>query len=155
MLVREAVISDIAQIQIVRHSVKENMLSNPGLVTDQHCNDYLTKKGKGWVCEIDQTVVGFSIVDFEGNNIWALFVIPEKEGMGIGRQLHDTMLDWYFNQTNKKVWLSTSPKTRAEAFYRKSGWKDVGWHGKAEIKFEMTIEDWKGRLIANDGSVPA
>ena len=52
------------------------------------------------------------------------------------------MLDWYFEQTQTKVWLGTSPKTRAETFYRKSGWTEVGIHGKGEIKFEMTYEDW-------------
>ena len=35
------------------------------------------------------------------------------------------------------------PNTRAEIFYRKSGWTEVGIHGKGEIKFEMTYEDWK------------
>ncbi|MDQ7961069.1 hypothetical protein [Flavobacterium lindanitolerans] len=45
--------------------------------------------------------------------------------------------------TNQTVWLSTSPDTRAEAFYRKCGWKETGLFGKGEIKFEMTAEKWK------------
>jgi hypothetical protein len=52
------------------------------------------------------------------------------------------MLDWYFNQTTKNVWLGTSPKTRAETFYRKAGWIEIGTHGKNEIKFEMTYNNW-------------
>lgn len=44
---------DIPQIQIVRNSVKENMLSNPDLVTDDDCKEFLTERGKSWVCEID------------------------------------------------------------------------------------------------------
>ena len=35
MIIREAKIADIKQIQIVRNSVTENMLSNPNLVTDE------------------------------------------------------------------------------------------------------------------------
>ena len=34
---REATADDIAQIQIVRNSVKENILLNPDLVTDELC----------------------------------------------------------------------------------------------------------------------
>lgn len=142
MTIREAVLTDIKQIQVVRNSVTENTLSDPNLVTDRDCAEFLTQRGKGWVCEIDNKIVGFSIADLKDNNIWALFVQPEFANRGIGRQLHDTMLDWYFTQTKTNVWLGTSPNTRAETFYRKSGWAEVGTHGKNEIKFEMTYDNW-------------
>ena len=142
MTIREAVTNDIKQIQVVRNSVRENTLSDPELVTDQDCEEFLTVRGKGWVCEIDNKIVGFSIADLKDNNIWALFLQPEFENQGIGRKLHDMMLDWYFNQTKKNVWLGTSPNTRAEIFYRKSGWIEIGTHGKGEIKFEMTFDNW-------------
>lgn len=142
MIFREAEIRDIRQIQIVRHSVKENTLSNPDLVTDKDCEDFITRRGKGWVCEIDKQIIGFAIVDTKDNNVWALFLRPEFERKGIGSQLQKLMLDWYFNQTKNNVWLGTSPDTRAETFYRKSGWTEIGTHGKGEIKFEMTYNDW-------------
>jgi hypothetical protein len=55
------------------------------------------------------------------------------------------MLDWYFSKTEKTVWLSTAPGTRAEGFYRTAGWKETGLHGKNEIRFEMTYQDWLHR----------
>ena len=64
--------------------------------------EFITKRGKGWVCEIDNQIVGFSIADLKENNIWALFVHPNYDKQGIGRHLHDLMLNWYFNQTSKK-----------------------------------------------------
>ncbi|WP_431609462.1 GNAT family N-acetyltransferase [Chryseobacterium sp. 'Rf worker isolate 10'] len=146
-LIREARQEDIAQIQIVRNSVKENTLSDPGLVTDKDCEEFLFQRGKGWICEIEDQIVGFSIADLKENNIWALFVHSDFENHGIGRKLHDIMLDWYFEQNKDSVWLSTSPGTRAEIFYRKSGWKEVGTHGKGEIKFEMTSENWKNKEL--------
>ena len=149
MLFREATIEDIPQIQRVRHSVKENVLSNPALVTDADCADYITRRGKGWVCEADGIIVGFSIADLQENNIWALFLKPEYEGKGIGRKLHQLMLDWYFFQTNKTVWLSTEPGSRAEVFYRKAGWTETGIHGKGEVKFEITYDDWKSKSVEN------
>ncbi len=142
MKYREAKISDIKQIQVVRHSVKENILSNPALVTNEDCKEFLTGRGKGWVCEIDGLLVGFAIADLKNNNIWALFLKPEFEGRGIGRQLHEIMLDWYFSNGKEYVWLGTSPNTRAEKFYRKRGWKETGLYGDDEIKFEMTREKW-------------
>ncbi len=143
MIFREATIEDIKQIQIVRNAVKENTLSNPALVTDADVQDYIVRRGKGWVCVIDNVVVGFSIVDLVEHNIWALFVHPDAEGKGIGKQLHDLMMDWYFKQTNETVWLSTTPGTRAETFYKMQGLKEVGLYGIGEIKFEMNEEDWK------------
>ena len=143
MLIREAKITDIKQIQIVRNSVKENTLSNPNLVTDNDCEEFITLRGKGWVCEIENTIVGFSIVDLKNKNIWALFLHPDFEKQGIGKKLHDIMLNWYFTQTKEPIWLGTSPKTRAELFYKRAGWKEIGIHGKGEIKFEMTFEEWE------------
>ena len=143
MIFREARVTDIPQIQIVRNSVRENTLSDPALVTNKDCENYLVSRGKGWVCEIDGRVVGFAIADLIDHNVWALFVHPDFDKKGIGKKLHDDMLDWYFSQTNLTIWLGTSPNTRAEQFYRKAGWKEIGTHGKGEIKFEMDASSWK------------
>lgn len=145
MLIREAKPADIKQIQVVRNLVKENMLSDPALVSDKDCEEFLFERGKGWVCEINAQIVGFAIADLKEHNIWALFLNPEFEKQGIGKQLHDTMLNWYFAQTNRSVWLSTAPGTRAELFYRKAGWTETGMYGKGEIRFEMSAESWINR----------
>lgn len=63
MTFRTAEFSDIKQLQVVRHLVKENTLSNPDLVPDKDVAYYISEKGKGWVCEVNAQVVGFSIVD--------------------------------------------------------------------------------------------
>lgn len=140
---REAKAEDIPQIQLIRNSVKENILSNPDLVTDELCLEFITKRGKGWVCEVDKQIVGFSIVDLKERNVWALFLNPNYENIGIGKQLQKIMLDWYFSQSSENIWLGTDPNTRAEHFYRKSGWNEIGTHENGEIKFEMTQEKWK------------
>ncbi|TMI62924.1 MAG: GNAT family N-acetyltransferase [Bacteroidetes bacterium] len=142
MIFREAVLTDISQIQVVRNAVKENVLSNPALVSDGDVENFITKRGRGWVCEIDNRIAGFAIADLQDNNIWALFIHPDFEGRGIGKKLHEEMLDWYFEQNKNEVWLSTSPGTRAEKFYRSAGWRENGIYGKGEIKFEMTKQEW-------------
>lgn len=140
---REARLDDIGAMATVRNSVKENVLSDPGRVTEQDYISYLSRSGRGWVAVVNGAVAGFSIADLEGHNIWALFVRPDCEGAGIGRGLHQLMLDWYFTQTKETVWLGTAPGTRAERFYRQAGWTETGLHGKDEIKFEMTYADWQ------------
>jgi ribosomal protein S18 acetylase RimI-like enzyme len=142
MIFREAQIADITQMHVVRIAVKENILPNPDLITAKDYEEFVTQRGKGWVCEIDGFVVGFCIAALKDNNVWALFVHPEFDGKGIGRRLHDEMLEWYFSQTNKTIWLGTSPNTRAEKFYRKAGWKETAIRPNGEIKFEMSEDDW-------------
>ena len=138
---RQATTEDIPQIQIVRNSVKENQLSNPNLIPDELVEEFITKRGKGFACEIDKKIVGFSIVDFVENNVWALFLLPNFEGKGIGKKLHQLMLDEYFSKTKETIWLSTEANSRAETFYKKQGWKNAGFLGN-EVKFEMSFEDW-------------
>lgn len=144
---REAKIEDIPQIHVVRNSVTENTLSNPDLITYDDYVAFLTVRGKGWVCEIDSQIVGFSIVDLKDDNIWALFILPSFEGKGIGSRLQELMLNWYFSNGKARVWLGTSPKTRAARFYEKSGWKEIGVNGEKEIKFEMTRTSWTKLFI--------
>lgn len=140
MNTRTAVVSDITRLHIIRTSVRENALSNPALISPADYEEFLFERGKGWIAELDGEVVGFAICDLKDENIWALFVHPGFEGRGVARALQKEMLDWYFTQRDK-VWLGTAPGTRAEAFYRKSGWRENGMHGK-EVKFEMTKEEW-------------
>ncbi len=143
MIFREATIEDIPQLHRIRTSVKENCLSNPDLITSKDYEQYLTHFGKGWLCEINKVIIGFAIVDLHAHNVWALFIQPGFDKKGVGRRLHDDMLDWYFIQTKETIWLSTSPKTRAEGFYRKAGWVDKGVQANGEIRFECRSEDWK------------
>lgn len=146
MLYREAQVADIPQYMAVRMAVKENQLSSPDRVTEQDNIDYLTRRGKGWVCEADGQIVGFAIADLQDHSIWALFVHPNYDRQGIGRQLQTLMLHWYFSQTQHPVWLSTSPGTRAEEFYRQSGWHETGRTSSGETRFELTMEEWTKRF---------
>lgn len=142
MKIREAQTADIPALAVVRLAVLENRLSRPELVTPVDYLNYLTQRGKGWVAEVEGRIVGFAIADLVDHNIWALFLHPNHEKQGIGRSLHDTMLNWYFDQTSETVWLSTGPGTRAEEFYRRVGWRETGRTRSNEVRFEMSAPDW-------------
>ncbi len=142
MIFRQALVNYIKQMQTVRNAVKENTLSDPSLISDDQYKEFITTSGKGWVCEVENTIVGFAIADLKEHNIWALFIEPAFEKKRIAQTLQKLMLDWYFYNTKITVWLGTDYNTRAEHFYRKCGWTEAGTNGDKEIKFEMTYENW-------------
>jgi GNAT superfamily N-acetyltransferase len=77
------------------------------------------------------------MVDVEKRDLWALFVAPEHEFKGLGKALHEIMVNCYFKRTNC-LRLSTAPHTRAAAFYGAAGYKEIGptSNGK-ELIFEL------------------
>jgi len=147
MLIRPARQSDIPEMHRVRMCVRENVLRDPSAVTPEHTREMLVSRGRGrgWVCEIDGRIVGFAVGDLRASNVWALFVEPGYEGRGIGRQLHDAMLDWMFESGAERIWLSTDGGTRAERFYRRAGWQAAGMQPNGELRFEMSGERWASR----------
>jgi len=76
---REATIQDIPQMHTIRIAVKENILPDPSMIKEEDYANFLTVRGKGWVCEIENEIVGFAIIDLKEKNIWALFVHPDMK----------------------------------------------------------------------------
>lgn len=140
---REAAIADIPAMHEVRVAVKENRLSDPGRITPEDYASMIGDGGKGWICEAGGLVVAFAIVDVRARNVWALFVAPGHEGKGIGRALHDRMLDWYFGNGHEWIWLSTAPGTRADRFYRLAGWEPAGMETGGEQRYELLANTWR------------
>jgi GNAT superfamily N-acetyltransferase len=145
MKIRIATEADIPEMGRVRMSVRENRLASLSSVAPGDTERMLAGDGCGWVAEIDGRVVGFAIADLSGANVYALFIEPQYERRGLGRLLHDTMMDWFFSREAGSVWLSTDPGTRAEAFYRKAGWTVAGTEDNGEIRFEMSRDRWLAR----------
>lgn len=135
-MLRQAEQKDIASIQRVRHSIRENRLVST-TISDSYVLEAIEIMGRGWVIETKNKIVAFAVGNSQTGNVWALFVDPNYEGRGYGRQLHDVTVDWLFSQGLKILWLSTEPDTRAEQFYTKAGWTNAGLTESGEIRFEM------------------
>ncbi len=143
MKIRTATAADIEEIHRVRMSVRENVLADPDSIGFEDTLDMIQRRGRGWVCEVDDRIVGFGIADREAGNVWALFVEPGYEGRGIGSLLHEAVLDWLFESGVSTVWLSTDPNTRAECFYQNASWQYVGREPNGEARYEMSREIWQ------------
>lgn len=142
MQLRLASVADFPEMHRVRMSVRENRLSNPASVQLRDYEYILERNGRAWVVEIGTRIVGFAVADIARLNVWALFVDPEAEGRGIGRQLHDAMMGWMFSEGVDEVWLTTAPGTRAERFYLAARWRYAGVEPSGEVRFVMTREQW-------------
>lgn len=134
---RAATPADIPAMHAVRLAVRENALRDPARVQPADYAALLAGTGWGVVAEVDGHLVGFGMADGASRNLWALFVAPGFEGRGIGRALHDELLDWLFARGDGPAWLTTGPGTRAERFYREAGWQDAGRDEGGDLRLEF------------------
>lgn len=134
---RAAVAADIPAMSAIRLAVRENVLSNPALVTQQMYQDYLARLGRGWVCEVAHAVIGFYYADNTDGSIWALFVQPEWEGLGAGSQLLALAVEWLFAQGWDEIKLGTAANTRADRFYAAQGWRRLDMRNAIEVEYRL------------------
>lgn len=137
---REAVEADIPAMLAIRLAVRENRLPDPSWLTQQMWLDSLRDAGKAncHVCELDSQVIGFSIGRLAEADIWALFVAPDREGLGAGKQLLRLIADWMFACGVTEIQLGTGVDTRADAFYSRQGWRrDAALSAKGERVYRL------------------
>ena len=121
----------------IRQTVTENRLSDPSRVTTAMYHDYLERLGKSWVCECDSVIAGFAAADKTDSSVWALFVNPQFEGLGIGKGLLALLVDYLFSLGHDKIVLSTGADTRADTFYSAQGWERGKMKNDAEVFFSL------------------
>ena len=133
---REAVTADIPAIFRVRCAVVENTL-RLGAITDHEVQLQIEQSGRGWVIESDGSVVAFAIGNATNGNVWALFVLPDYEGLGYGTLLHNGMVHWLWSRGLEVLWLTTGERTRARAFYEALGWRCTGLAEHGQVHMEL------------------
>jgi GNAT superfamily N-acetyltransferase len=133
---RQATQSDIPGMHRVRLAVRENTLSNPNRITAADYNAALGDLGRTWVVEADGEIAAFA-TGYKAGSVWALFVHPLHEGRGYGNALHSTLVSWLWSLGHTRLWLTTSPGTRAERFYVSRGWQPCGIVPGGDLRLEL------------------
>lgn len=130
---RETGQSDIEQTFSVRASTRQNpipisQLMAWGFTPASVWEKYSKGEYLGWVCEDKGKVVGFISGDVTTGEILVLAVLPEYEGMKIGKSLLALLGGSMHKKGRASLWLSASsdPKIRAHGFYRSNGWTPNG-----------------------------
>ena len=121
----------------VRLAVRENRLSDPARITEADYLAALAELGRTWVVEEEGEIVAFATA-YRSGSIWALFVHPDHEGRGYGHALHSTVVSWLWSLGHSRLWLTTSPGTRAERFYVSRGWQPCGQTESGELRLELS-----------------
>lgn len=135
---RQATAADVNRMIDIRTSANENVLSDPSQATTKAYLDYLSHQGRGWVCEVDEQVVGFCIADKVNHRIWALFIEPDYESMGIGKQLLQLAVNYLFNIGANEITLCTQADTHADRFYQSLGWQRGELTDNEQVSFTLT-----------------
>jgi ribosomal protein S18 acetylase RimI-like enzyme len=137
--IRPAETRDVSGIFKVRTSVNENVLSRSELadmgITEDSIATMISGNTCAWVALDGDSIVGFSMIDADEGSLFAAFVLPSHEGLGIGRLLVDAAEEKLFS--NHDVgWLETGGTTRAAGFYRRLGWGNEQDIGNGDIRLE-------------------
>lgn len=88
-----------------------------------------------WVSIIDEEVVGFGMVGLDDACLFAVFVLPEHEGHGIGTRLTKVCESALFER-HRVAWLETAEGSRAARLYRHLGWGCEVEIGGGDIRLE-------------------
>ena len=137
--IRAAVLTDVEGIFHVRTSVTENVLTLQQLeemeITYSSVAAMIAQSRCAWVAVEAERIVGFSMTIPEEGCVFAVFVLPSYEGMGIGKRLLKAAEDELFKE-HPTIWLETGKSTRAAEFYRRMGWRNEINIGDGDIYLE-------------------
>ncbi|KAF0115404.1 MAG: acetyltransferase [Rhodobacteraceae bacterium] len=135
---RRADAADIDALVRIRGAVRENRLRDR-LSVSRADYDWFIAQGRVWLCDLGGQVAGFSAGDPRDGTIWALFVDPDCEGLGLGAELLARAVDDLRADGHHAAQLSTDPGTKAARLYRKLGWQEVGPTAEGELEFRLTL----------------
>jgi GNAT superfamily N-acetyltransferase len=126
-MIRRAKPEDLAAMTRVRTSVRENHLSVEGIaalgITPETTMAGMRAGHYGsWLAEEADETIAFAMADRRVGSIFALFVLPDREGRGHGTALLARCEEFLARCGLPEAWLTTGRDTNAAAFYARHGW---------------------------------
>lgn len=142
-LIRTATQDDIDTLFRIRTSVVQNHLSVEQMaelgITPQVLAESIEAAPCVWVAEVDGRAVAFAMVDLAEGEVFALFVLPAYENLGLGRQLMAVAEAALFEH-HERLYLITDGRDeiRANGFYQRLGWVVVGQVDGDDVRYEKS-----------------
>jgi GNAT superfamily N-acetyltransferase len=138
---RRARSDDAAELFRVRTSVHENHETVEDLATLDITRESVARMldsddACGWCAELNERIVGFAIARRSERDLFALFIEPGFEGRGLGSTLLNSAVEWLSESGTGELRLTTGRGARAQAFYLKRGWVDIGTPSSEVVMLE-------------------
>lgn len=142
-LIRAATQDDVDTLFNIRTRVVQNHLSVEQMaqldITPQVLADSIREAPCAWVAEVDGQPVAFSMVDLATGEVFAMFVLPTHENLGLGRQLMAVAETALFER-HATLFLVTDGRDeiRANGFYQRLGWTVTGSVEGDDVRYEKS-----------------
>jgi GNAT superfamily N-acetyltransferase len=145
--IRRASVRDAEALFEVRTSVVENHMTRGQLtaigVTPESVASLLESgRTVAFIATNGDRALGFSMARVDAADVFALFVMPEAQGAGLGSRLLAEAEQWLATNGIRSAWLLTSDQSGARAadFYEKRGWPAEGREADGQIRFTKRLE---------------
>ena len=130
---RRATPDDIRTCLILRGKTRENVVSVErlaamGITEESWSEDVRTGALPGYVCNNDQSIVGYCFGDKASGEILVLALLPAFEARGIGGCLLGLVVKHLSDAGHTRLFLgsATDSEVRSYGFYRHLGWTSTG-----------------------------
>ncbi|NET34873.1 MAG: GNAT family N-acetyltransferase [Cyanothece sp. SIO1E1] len=130
---RRTIASDFEKCLDVRSKTRQNpasaeFLASIGINKETQIPLYNDGTLAGFVAESDNEIIGFCTGVTTTGEVQVLAILPEFEGIGVGRTLLQKVIDLLIDYGFDNLWLAASPdpEIRAYGFYRHLGWEFTG-----------------------------
>jgi len=130
---RPAVPEDAAACIDIRGRTRENAFSEAelnaiGVTEASWAAEVADGSMPGYVCCVDEKMVGYCFGDRESGEVIVLALLPEYEGAGIGKELLQRVVNDFRARGFRRLFLgcAADPSVRSYGFYRHLGWKPTG-----------------------------
>ena len=126
---RAALPTDAEACLVLRGKTRENAVSEHqlrarGINAKTWGEDIRTGALPGYVCVVDEKIVGYCFGASNSVEILVLALLPDFENRGIGRKLLNRMIRELTELGHSRLFLGCSPdpRSRSYGFYRHLGW---------------------------------